>query len=134
MAGLKLLLDTHIWLWIIGEPHRLSRRVARKLDSPENQLWLSPISIWEASLLCRKGRITISGEFSSWLVSALEAVPLNEAPLTFEVARALSTINLPHADPADLFLAASAKAFGLTLVTADRNLIRTEGISVIANS
>jgi predicted nucleic acid-binding protein len=40
---------------------------------------------------------------------------------------------LSHADPADLFLAATAKAFGLTLVTSDRNLIRAEGISVIAN-
>jgi PIN domain nuclease of toxin-antitoxin system len=130
---MKLLLDTHIWLWSIGEPHRLSRRVAKELDSPENQLWLSTISIWEALLLCRKGRITISEDFSSWLVGALKAVPLNDAPLTFEVGKALSTVKLPHADPADLFLAATAKAFGLTLVTADRNLIRAEGISVIAN-
>jgi len=130
---MKLLLDTHIWLWSIGEPHRLSRRVAKELDNQENQLCLSPVSIWEALLLWRKGRIRISGDFSSWLEGALQTVPLTEAPLTFEVGKALSTINLPHADPADLFLAASAKAFGLTLVTADRHLIKAEGISVLAN-
>ncbi|MGD0758376.1 MAG: type II toxin-antitoxin system VapC family toxin [Candidatus Sulfotelmatobacter sp.] len=133
MAKMKLLLDTHIWLWSIGEPHRLSRRVAKELDSPENQLWLSAVSIWEALLLCRKGRITLSKDFPSWLVDALKAIPLNDAPLTFEVGKALSTVQLSHADPADLFLAATAKAFGLTLVTSDRNLIRAEGISVIAN-
>ena len=130
---MNLLLDTHIWLWSLGEPHCLAPRVARELDNPKNQLWLSPISIWEAFLLSRKGRVKISGDFSEWLIGALNTVPLIEAPLTFEVARTLPTISLPHADPADLFLASSAKAFGLTLVTADRNLIRTRGIQVLAN-
>jgi PIN domain nuclease of toxin-antitoxin system len=71
--------------------------------------------------------------FSTWETRALTMMPLNEAPLTFEVAEALATINLPHSDPADLFLAASARVFGLTLVTSDRNLIRTPEISVLEN-
>ena len=131
---MKLLLDTHIWLWSIGEPHKLSRRVARELDKRENQLWLSPVSIWEALLLHRKGRVNLSQDFANWITGAMNKIPLTEAPLNFEVALVLSTVNLPHSDPADLFLAATAKAFGLTLVTSDRNLIRTEGISVLANS
>jgi PIN domain nuclease of toxin-antitoxin system len=130
---MKLLLDTHIWLWSIGEPHRLTRRVAKELDNPENQLWLSPVSIWEVFLLSRKGRLKIAGDFSIWVDQVLKTITLSEAPLTFEVTRALSAINLPHADPADLFLAATAKAFGLTLVTADRNLLHAHGISVMAN-
>jgi PIN domain nuclease of toxin-antitoxin system len=56
-----------------------------------------------------------------------------DAPLTFEVAHTLPTLSMPHDDPANLFLAATAKAFDLTLITADRNLIRTDGISVLAN-
>ena len=130
---MKLLLDTHIWLWSIGEPQRLSRRVAKELDDRENQLWLSPVSIWEAMLLCRKGRLKMADDFAIWLDDALNTVPLNEAPMSFEVARTLPVISLPHADPADLFLAASAKAFGLTLVTSDRNLLRAQGISVMEN-
>jgi PIN domain nuclease of toxin-antitoxin system len=63
----------------------------------------------------------------------LNELPVVEAPLTFEVARTLPTVALPHEDPADLFLAATAKAFGLTLITADRNLIKTKGVSVLAN-
>jgi len=130
---MKLLLDTHIWLWSIGEPHRLSKRVAKELDNQENQLWLSPISMWEVFLLRRKGRLQISGDFATWAAGALNLVPVTEAPLTFDVVVALATVNLPRSDPADLFLAASAKVFGLTLVTADRNLIKTSGISVLAN-
>jgi PIN domain nuclease of toxin-antitoxin system len=130
---MKLLLDTHIWIWSISEPQRLTRRVARELDSAQNQLWLSPISIWETLILHRKGRLKIPEGFSTWVTRALTTMPLTEAPLTFEVADALSTINLPHADPADMFLAASAKAFGLTLVTSDRNLLRISEISVMEN-
>ena len=130
---MKLLLDTHIWLWSLGEPHRLSRRVAKELDDRKNELWLSPISMWEAFLLFRKKRIQIAPDFTTWLAASLNAFPVVEAPLTFEVARTLPTLGMPHEDPADLFLAATAKAFGLTLITADRNLIKTEGVSVLAN-
>ncbi len=130
---MKLLLDTHIWLWSLGEPHRLSRRVAKELDDQRNELWLSPISMWEAFLLFRKKRIQITPDFTTWLAASLSVLPVIEAPLTFEVARTLPTLDMPHEGPADLFLAATAKAFELTLITADRNLIKTEGISVLAN-
>jgi PIN domain nuclease of toxin-antitoxin system len=130
---MKLLLDTHIWLWSLGEPQRLSRRVAKALDDRQNELWLSPISIWEAFLLFRKKRVQIATDFTTWLTASLSALPVIDAPLTFEVARTLPTLSIPHDDPADLFLAATAKAFDLTLITADRNLIRTDGISVLAN-
>lgn len=130
---MKLLLDTHIWLWSLGEPQRLSKRVAKELDNRQNELWLSPISIWEAFLLFRKKRIQISTDFPTWLANSLSVLPVIEAPLTFEVARTLPTVAVPHEDPADLFLAATAKAFELTLITADRNLIKTDGISVLAN-
>jgi PIN domain nuclease of toxin-antitoxin system len=130
---MKLLLDTHIWLWSLGEPQRLSSRVAKELDNRQNELWLSPISIWEALLLSRKKRVQIATDFTTWLATSLSVLPVVEAPLTFEVARMLPTLGMPHDDPADLFLAATAKAFEITLVTADRNLLRTGGISVLAN-
>jgi PIN domain nuclease of toxin-antitoxin system len=130
---MKLLLDTHIWLWSLGEPDRLSRRVSKELDNRQNELWLSPISIWEAFLLVRKKRIHISTDFTTWLAASLSTLPVLEGPVTFEVARMLPTISVPHEDLADLFLAATAKAFELTLITADRNLIHTKGISVLAN-
>src|ERR1700733_3739787 len=130
---MKLLLDTHIWLWSLGEPERLSRRVTKELDDRQNELWLSPISIWEAFLLFKKKRIQIATDFMTWLAASLNTLPVVEAPLTFEVARMLPTLGVPHDDPADLFLAATAKAFGLPLITADRNLIQTQGISILAN-
>jgi PIN domain nuclease of toxin-antitoxin system len=84
-------------------------------------------------LLHRKGRLKVPEGLSTWVRRALTVMPFTEAPFTFDVAEAISTVNLPHADPADLFLAGSAKAFGLTLVTSDRNLLRAKEISVMEN-
>jgi PIN domain nuclease of toxin-antitoxin system len=57
---MKLLLDTYIWIWMVLDPARLSRRVARALDDPENRLWLSPISVWELLMLTQKGRVELN--------------------------------------------------------------------------
>jgi len=130
---MNLLLDTHIWIWSVLEPQRLSRRVARALTNPGNQLWLSSISIWELLLLHRKHRIELEEEVGSWVRKTLDTLQVNEAPVTIDVALEVSALNLPHADPADHFLVATAKVLGLTLVTADERLIHASGISVMAN-
>jgi len=130
---MKLLLDTHIWLWSALEPHRLARRVHRTLADPENELWLSPISVWELSLLCRKGRVRIPTDFPAWVAKNMAELQLTEAPLTVEVALAISSLRLPHNDPADGFIAATAKVFGLTLVTADEQLAALTDIAVLSN-
>jgi PIN domain nuclease of toxin-antitoxin system len=130
---MRLLLDTHIWLWSLLEPERLGRGVQRKLTDPASQLWLSPISIWELSVLLRRGRVTIDGGFHEWLQTAFDRAPLREAPLTHEVSMAAHDLELPHQDPADTFLAATATVFDLTLVTSDKRLIRSKGVATLAN-
>jgi len=64
---------------------------------------------------------------------ALSVTPVTEIPLTFEVAMVSRSIALDHRDSADRFLAASARVFGLTLVTADARLLRCPDIKVLAN-
>jgi len=130
---MKLLIDTHIWVWSLLEPKRLSRRVERALLKPANEIWLSPISPWEVLVLCRKGRLVLQPDASGWIAAALARTPLKEAPITNEVVTATEKVSLPHRDPADHFLAASAQTYGLTLVTADENLLGGSGYSVLAN-
>ncbi len=130
---MKLLLDTHIWVWSVLDPGRLSARVARQLVNPENEIWLSAVSVWELRLLHDKGRLKLVPDAVSWINDNLTRLNIREAPLTFEVALAISSLNLPHNDPADGFIAATAKVFGLTLVTADEQLARLKDISVLAN-
>ena len=130
---MKLLLDTHIWVWGVLDPDRLSARVARQVTNPENEIWLSPVSIWELRLLHHKGRIRLRPDAVRWINDNLSRLKIREAPLTFEVALAISSLKLPHNDPADAFIAATAKVFGLTLVTADQHLAALADISVLQN-
>jgi len=129
----KLLLDTHIWLWSTLEPERLSRRVDKVLADPANELWLSPISVGELIVLLRKGRLTLPNDVAAWVAKTIQDLQLTEAPFTVEVALAIASINFPHGDPADHFLTATAKVFDLTLVTADEHLINLPGIHVLSN-
>jgi len=129
----NLLLDTHIWLWAMFEPQRLSQRLAAELESADNELWLSPISVWELIMLHQKGRMLPDEKIETWITQALRARPMNEAPVTFEVAREVGRVQFPQRDPADRFLVATARVFDLTLVTADENLITADAVSVLPN-
>jgi len=129
----KLLLDTHIWIWTRLQPDRLSSPVVKALEDPENELWLSPLSIWELSNLVDKGRIVLNTGVEDWVARAMQALPVKEAPITYEVALETRRVQLPHRDPVDRFLAATAKVYGLILVTADERLLGSKGFSVLAN-
>ncbi|MFN0171901.1 MAG: type II toxin-antitoxin system VapC family toxin [Bryobacteraceae bacterium] len=130
---MKLLLDTHIWLWSLIEPDRLSRRVSKAIDDPSNELWLSPISVWEVVLLCSKGRVSVGGPPDKWVKNALKTLSILEAPFTHEIALETLRFEFPHRDPADRFLVATARVLDLVLVTADRNLIGAKHCKVLAN-
>ena len=117
----------------MGHKARLRPRVRRVLENSANELWLSPVSVWELLILVEKGRLVLNVDVGEWIGRALEAAPVKEAPLTTEVVLATREIRLPHRDPADAFLAATAKVFGLTLVTSDARLIGVEGLPVLPN-
>lgn len=131
LATVKLLLDTHVWLWALLEPERLAPKVRDLLTAPDTELWLSPISVWEALLLAERGRIQVQDSPSIWVDQLLQRLPRREAPLTSEVAFVSRVVSLHHQDPADRFLAATAKVFRLTLVTADERLLQGGGFDVM---
>jgi PIN domain nuclease of toxin-antitoxin system len=80
---LKLLLDTHIWIWSLAEPKQLSRRVQRELKDQNDELWLSPVSTWEVLLFHAKGQIQLHGNPRYWVTEAISH--MREAPLTHEI-------------------------------------------------
>ena len=130
---MNLLLDTHIWLWTEGAPEKLTSEINRELASSENQLWLSPVSIWEIAVLLEKRRITLKQDFRNWADGSVRDLRLQEAAITWEVAHELRYTILSHRDPADRFLVATAKVYDLTLVTSDERLLNTPGLRVLAN-
>jgi PIN domain nuclease of toxin-antitoxin system len=130
---LKLLLDSHIWLWSLARPARLSRRVRSALTRAGSELWLSPVSVWEVLVLAERGRVKLQEDPRRWVAEALDRTPAQEAPLTFEVAVRSREVLPGHSDPADRFLVATALVYGLTFVTADEALIGARPCHLLPN-
>jgi PIN domain nuclease of toxin-antitoxin system len=128
-----LLLDTHIWLWALLEPERISASVEEALTANDKELWLSPVSVWEATLLAERGRIKAGSDTEVWVSSMVAALPCREAKLTHEIALASRSLTLAHQDPADRFIAGTARVLELTLVTADERLLGSTEFAVMAS-
>lgn len=127
---MRLLLDTHILIWMKLEPRRLVNRVQQQLQDQSNELWLSSISTWEVLLLSAKGKLQLYPDAEAWITAAIQ--DFKEAPLTHEIALVSQKLTL-HPDPADRFLAATAKVLDLTLVTADARLLSCGDIMTLSN-
>jgi len=125
---LKLLLDTHIWIWLVTGSARL--KVLPTLRDANNELWLSPLNTWEVLTLERKRRIALDREPRDWVANATAGT--QEAPLTHQIVLAARDLPL-HDDPADRLLAATALVLNLTLVTADEQLLNLTSIRTMAN-
>jgi PIN domain nuclease of toxin-antitoxin system len=130
---MRLLLDTHIWLWAYLEAHKLTSEVHRALTDPANVRLLSPVSVWEFIVLVEKKRITLGQDFGEWFERSKATLELEEAPLDWKIVHEMRFVMLGHKDPADRFLVATAIAYDLTLVTADQRLLQVAGLKTIAN-
>ncbi|MEQ1352877.1 MAG: type II toxin-antitoxin system VapC family toxin [Candidatus Acidiferrum sp.] len=132
---MKLLLDTHIWVWNHLTPWRITSEVTKELGDPRNELWLSPISIWELVLLVEKKRLELNADMGEWVQQSMSELGLQEAAFTSAVANELRFTLLGYRDPGDRFLVATAKVYGLTLVTADERLCLNQipGLQLLAN-
>jgi PIN domain nuclease of toxin-antitoxin system len=126
---LKLLLDTHVWIWSQVAPEKLSAKAGAAMENETNEVWLSPVSVWELLLLVEKRRMALGGDVAEWIRKA--AAPLKEAPLTAEIVLETARFRLPHPDPADRFLVATARYLGLTLVTSDARLLASKAVPTL---
>ncbi|MFC1534120.1 type II toxin-antitoxin system VapC family toxin [Thermodesulfobacteriota bacterium] len=130
----RLLLDTHIFLWSLLDPERLSANITTELESSDNAIWISPITTWEVIILAEKGRLKLDDEPVTWMKNVLQSLPFRQATLNHEVAMKSRKIHLPHQDPADRFIVASAMVYDLTLVTSDKILIQSaKHVSILPN-
>ncbi|MEM8831798.1 MAG: type II toxin-antitoxin system VapC family toxin [Cyanobacteria bacterium P01_G01_bin.19] len=129
---MKLLLDTHIWLWYLQGNSRLSENLRQVMNSADTELWLSPISVWETIVLAEKGRIELDRDPQVWVKRYLRSLDLKEARITHEIAMKSRSIELTHQDPADRFIAATAIELDLTLATVDKRLLGLDWLSTVS--
>ncbi|MEA2007875.1 MAG: type II toxin-antitoxin system VapC family toxin [Chloroflexota bacterium] len=131
---MRYLLDTHIWLWSLLAPENVKDAIARVLEDKENELFISPITVWETLVLAEKGRIELTPSPDEWIIEALKRSPIKEAALTHSIAIKSRRIELPHQDPADRFIAATAWENDLILITEDEKLQKATQIKLFKTS
>lgn len=122
-----ILLDTHVWVWLMLGDNRLGKGSLRMLEqaAPHGRLRVSVISVWEVAMLEAKGRLTLETDCENWVRESLSAPGLGLAELTPRIA--VASTRLPgvfHGDPADRILVATARESGAVLLTADQAMLK----------
>ncbi len=116
-------------MWHLIGSERLPTGLRVAIDDAGAEVFLSPISVWELGGLAERGRVRLALGVREWVAQARRRLPLREAPLTIEVALMSRELDLPHQDPADRLIAASAVAYRLTLLTVDQRLARAGAVT-----
>jgi PIN domain nuclease of toxin-antitoxin system len=122
----EFLIDTHIWIWWVGQIPRLPAKVLDALDGAGERPLLSVASLWELSLLVERGEVTLAPTAKQWLEGATHPKAIQLAQLTRAVA--LELLDLPaslHRDPADRIIVATARALDVPLLTYDDRIRRS---------
>jgi PIN domain nuclease of toxin-antitoxin system len=119
---MKVLLDTHVFLWGIAEESRLSQRVRSLL--PSVQTWFSVASVWEILTKVRIGKLSLPHPTGPFLTSRLAANGVRILPITLDHTLRIESLELHHRDPFDRILIAQSIEEKLPLVTSDPHFER----------
>lgn len=115
---MRLLLDTHVWLWALSTPADLSPSVADAILRAD-EVVLSVASVWELAIKCAIGRISLPGGLRPLVEEAVRALDADLLKVDADGALAAAALPLHHKDPFDRMLVAQASLHQLTLVSAD---------------
>ncbi|MCL6525472.1 MAG: type II toxin-antitoxin system VapC family toxin [Thermaceae bacterium] len=129
----RYLLDTHAWVYFLADPTQLPQGLEPLLEEAraEQALFVSAISAWEVAVLARKGRLAFTPGARRWLEDALRVPGVEVVPLDAHIALEADGLPLPHPDPADRFIVATALRLGAVLVSRDEKLQGLLGLQML---
>lgn len=116
---MKLLLDTHAFIWWYNEPDQLPQQVLAACQDTSNTLMLSVASVWEMQIKSQLGKLRLSAPLTDIIHHQQEQNRLQILPVTLPVVFALADLPIHHRDPFDRLLIAQAKVDQLLLVSND---------------
>lgn len=120
---MKLLLDTHVWLWWNTEPERLSAGALKQIGNARNEVFLSAASVWEMAIKRRLGKLPLPEPVASYVARRMETDSVTPLPVSVGHAGGVETLEVLHRDPFDRILIVQARHEGLRLLTADDQVL-----------
>lgn len=129
---MRLLLDTHVWLWWQMAPERLDENVRGRIAAPTSEVLLSTVSTWEMAIKIAAGKLQLPRPIEEMIPESLLRDEFASLPLQQHHCFELTKLPMHHRDPFDRMLVAQARADKLTLVTVDRQLKRYDVLLLLA--
>ncbi len=127
---MKYLLDTHAFLWWIGDDPSLSKKARSIISDEGNEIYLSAVSVWEIAIKSRAGRIEIREELESFVDRHVRGNAFLPLPVTLRHSAKIQMLPNHHRDPFDQMLAAQGMVEGLPVITVDK-MIGSLGAKVV---
>jgi PIN domain nuclease of toxin-antitoxin system len=121
---MKILLDTHCWLWMLVAPERFSKATLEILESTDHELFLSAASSWEIAIKYDLGKLPLPEPPAEYVPARMRASGVTGLPIEHRHALAVATLPGHHRDPFDRLLVAQAIVESLPILTADLQLSR----------
>jgi PIN domain nuclease of toxin-antitoxin system len=119
----RLLLDTHVFLWLLSEPDRLGKHLV-SLQDPGNAILFSAASSWEIAVKVQLGRLELPDDPKRYVPDRMRAIGAEPLPIQHSHALAVSALPPLHRDPFDRILVAQARDLHLRIVTTDPQIAR----------
>jgi PIN domain nuclease of toxin-antitoxin system len=113
----RLLLDSHVLIWAVDDPARLSVPAASALRNPMNERLLSAATVWELAIKVGLGKLTLSAPYRQWMAKAVNDLVATILPITVDYADAQTRLPNHHRDPFDRMLVAQSQVEGISLVS-----------------
>lgn len=121
---MRILLDTHCWIWLTAAPERFSPRLLKELESVDTVRLLSSASAWEIALKSALGKLRLPLRPLEYLSTYLHQTRTTALPITIEHAAYVADLPNHHRDPIDRLLVAQAMLEGLPILTTDSQIRR----------
>jgi PIN domain nuclease of toxin-antitoxin system len=129
-VGVRYLLDTHAFLWLLGSPELVPARLRRDLASPDNELVVSAVSGLEVATKVRLGKLDAARHLVATWSARVQDLRAVELPVSTEHALLAGSLDWQHRDPFDRLLVAQALVENLTMVTSDPQIAAVTGLRV----
>jgi PIN domain nuclease of toxin-antitoxin system len=119
---MRLLLDTHTFLWFVLNDRQLSEIAVNLIVDPANDVWISAASYWEIAIKVSLGKYQLPGAFDPWMEQQIQVNDFEILPIKIAHASAIATLPFHHKDPFDRLLVAQARVERLPIISVDEAL------------
>ena len=128
---MKVLLDTHAFLWWIGDDPSLSTKARQVIADAENEVYLSAVSIWEMAIKARAGKLNIlSGDIEQFINQHIRENKFQPLPITLHHSARVHALSNHHRDPFDQMLVAQSQVEKFPIISADK-MIHSYAVDII---